>query len=84
MPSRQVKAPIFFTALTSAFSMFGMSEIPAKPISYRDAGVDIDAGAALIDRIKPAAKATDFQKATQRVYHSTEMPSKLTVLQIGE
>lgn len=28
-------------------------------ITYRDAGVDIDAGNALVDRIKPAAKATD-------------------------
>ena len=27
-------------------------------ISYRDAGVDIDAGNALVDRIKPAAKST--------------------------
>ena len=27
-------------------------------ISYRDAGVDIDAGNALVDRIKPAAAAT--------------------------
>lgn len=29
-----------------------------KPTTYRDAGVDIDAGDALIDRIKPFAKAT--------------------------
>ncbi|NDV01539.1 phosphoribosylformylglycinamidine cyclo-ligase [Pseudoroseicyclus tamaricis] len=28
-------------------------------LSYRDAGVDIDAGNALVERIKPAAKATD-------------------------
>ncbi len=32
----------------------------------------------------PTAKATDFQKATQRVYYSTDRPSRLTVLQIGE
>ncbi|MDB5389559.1 MAG: X-Pro dipeptidyl-peptidase, partial [Planctomycetaceae bacterium] len=32
----------------------------------------------------PAAKATDFQKATQRVYHTTELPSRLNVLQLGE
>ena len=31
---------------------------PASPISYKDAGVDIDAGDALIDRIKPLAKKT--------------------------
>jgi phosphoribosylformylglycinamidine cyclo-ligase len=27
-------------------------------LSYRDAGVDIDAGDALVDRIKPLAKMT--------------------------
>jgi phosphoribosylformylglycinamidine cyclo-ligase len=29
-----------------------------KPLSYKDAGVDIDAGDALVDRIKPMAKKT--------------------------
>ncbi len=29
------------------------------PLSYRDAGVDIDAGSALVEAIKPAAKSTD-------------------------
>jgi len=31
---------------------------PNTPLSYRDAGVDIDAGDALVDRIKPFAKKT--------------------------
>jgi phosphoribosylformylglycinamidine cyclo-ligase len=31
---------------------------PHKPMSYRDAGVDIEAGDALVDRIKPLAKRT--------------------------
>ncbi|PKO66010.1 MAG: phosphoribosylformylglycinamidine cyclo-ligase [Betaproteobacteria bacterium HGW-Betaproteobacteria-16] len=31
---------------------------PTPPISYKDAGVDIDAGDALIERIKPLAKKT--------------------------
>ncbi|MCW5575892.1 MAG: phosphoribosylformylglycinamidine cyclo-ligase, partial [Burkholderiales bacterium] len=31
---------------------------PRKPLTYRDAGVDIDAGDALVDRIKPHAKRT--------------------------
>ena len=30
----------------------------AAPLSYKDAGVDIDAGDALIERIKPLAKKT--------------------------
>ena len=30
----------------------------AQPISYRDSGVDIDAGNALVEAIKPLAKAT--------------------------
>ena len=29
-----------------------------KPLTYRDAGVDIDAGDALVERIKPAARRT--------------------------
>ncbi|MDO5757533.1 MAG: phosphoribosylformylglycinamidine cyclo-ligase [Rhodobacterales bacterium] len=32
---------------------------PQKGISYADAGVDIDAGNTLVDRIKPAAKRTE-------------------------
>ena len=32
--------------------------MPSSPISYRDAGVDIDAGNALVEAIKPLAKAT--------------------------
>ncbi len=31
---------------------------PSSPLTYRDAGVDIDAGDALIERIKPYAKRT--------------------------
>jgi phosphoribosylformylglycinamidine cyclo-ligase len=31
---------------------------PAAPLSYRDAGVDIDAGDALVERIKPHARRT--------------------------
>ncbi len=34
------------------------SNAPKKPLSYRDAGVDIDAGDAFIDVIKPVAKRT--------------------------
>jgi phosphoribosylformylglycinamidine cyclo-ligase len=30
----------------------------SQGLSYRDAGVDIDAGDALVDRIKPLAKKT--------------------------
>jgi phosphoribosylformylglycinamidine cyclo-ligase len=33
-----------------------MAESPTSSISYRDAGVDIEAGDALVDRIKPAVK----------------------------
>lgn len=34
------------------------SKAPVIPMTYRDAGVDIDAGDALVDRIKPLAKKT--------------------------
>ena len=40
--------------------MMGASMTTGKnPLTYADAGVDIDAGNALVERIKPAAKATD-------------------------
>jgi phosphoribosylformylglycinamidine cyclo-ligase len=35
-----------------------MPNSPDTPLTYRAAGVDIDAGAALVERIKPAARAT--------------------------
>jgi phosphoribosylformylglycinamidine cyclo-ligase len=35
-----------------------MASIPPKKITYADAGVNIDAGNALVERIKPHAKAT--------------------------
>jgi phosphoribosylformylglycinamidine cyclo-ligase len=38
--------------------MTSSSNSPSKGLSYRDAGVDIDAGDALVDRIKPLAKKT--------------------------
>ncbi len=41
----------------SHFSHIPMTEAKEK-LSYRDAGVDIDAGNALIDRIKPLTRAT--------------------------
>ena len=34
------------------------SSAPKSPLSYKDAGVDIDAGDALVERIKPLAKKT--------------------------
>ena len=36
-----------------------MPEKPNRPLTYRDAGVDIDEGAALVERIKPAIKRTN-------------------------
>jgi phosphoribosylformylglycinamidine cyclo-ligase len=38
--------------------MTSPSSPPPTPLSYKDAGVDIDAGDALVDRIKPLAKKT--------------------------
>ncbi len=37
---------------------FTPAQPPRKPLSYRDAGVDIDAGDALVERIKPLAART--------------------------
>jgi phosphoribosylformylglycinamidine cyclo-ligase len=35
-----------------------MTQPPTPPLSYRDAGVDIDAGDALVERLKPLARKT--------------------------
>ena len=42
-------------------ALYALAEMAdrATTLTYRDAGVDIDAGAALVERIKPAAAATD-------------------------
>jgi len=37
---------------------FSMTKSQSAPLTYRDAGVDIDAGDALVDRIKPLAART--------------------------
>jgi phosphoribosylformylglycinamidine cyclo-ligase len=39
-------------------NFISMSQSPQSPLSYKDAGVDIDAGDALVERIKPLAKKT--------------------------
>jgi phosphoribosylformylglycinamidine cyclo-ligase len=45
-------ARIFKDSILTAFTS------ASSPLTYRDAGVDIDAGDALVERIKPAAKRT--------------------------
>jgi phosphoribosylformylglycinamidine cyclo-ligase len=42
----------------SLMSSDKLDKAPAIAMTYRDAGVDIDAGDALVDRIKPLARAT--------------------------
>jgi phosphoribosylformylglycinamidine cyclo-ligase len=39
-------------------TLLGMSDAPRRPLTYRDSGVDIDAGDALVDRIGPLVKRT--------------------------
>ncbi len=46
------------TGQTPSPAIFMSSSTPSTPISYKDAGVDIDAGDALVERIKPLAKKT--------------------------
>jgi phosphoribosylformylglycinamidine cyclo-ligase len=47
----------FHTSLTR--SEAALTSSPSSPLTYRSAGVDIEAGDALVDAIKPLAKATD-------------------------
>ncbi len=49
---------LYFTASAANHIMTFTSNISNVPLSYRDAGVDIDAGDALIEAIKPFAKRT--------------------------
>src|SRR5436190_18514868 len=44
--------------MTGAPTSRGMVHARGVAITYKDAGVDIDAGNALVDRIKPLARAT--------------------------
>ena len=48
----------YSSLLINSFFMTKSSPLQAKGLSYRDAGVDIDAGDALVERIKPMAKKT--------------------------
>lgn len=50
-PSSPFDLPFFFVRPA-------MNSTSPTPLSYKDAGVDIDAGDALVDRIKPLAKKT--------------------------
>src|SRR5580658_3241439 len=45
-------------AATAFFAGTLMTETPKTGLTYKDAGVDIDAGEALVTRIAPAARAT--------------------------
>jgi phosphoribosylformylglycinamidine cyclo-ligase len=47
-----------FSARDSKDFILTASSTSSSPLTYRDAGVDIDAGDALVERIKPAAKRT--------------------------
>lgn len=50
-------SPVAATAAPPA-SEATISDPSNKGLTYRDAGVDIDAGEALVDAIKPLAKST--------------------------
>jgi phosphoribosylformylglycinamidine cyclo-ligase len=58
--ARQNTAPRSRTTTSTRAASRAAPEVTthASPLSYRDAGVDIDAGDALVERIKPFAKRT--------------------------
>ncbi len=52
--TRKIEGKFYLSPMTSAHT----PSPTATPISYKDAGVDIEAGDALVERIKPLAKKT--------------------------
>lgn len=61
MEKKQVQAkegPAFLQAMASFIKGGGGGIIPRGGVTYKDAGVDIDAGNSLVERIKPACKST--------------------------
>jgi phosphoribosylformylglycinamidine cyclo-ligase len=56
--SSPIHAVPLHSARVSKDSILTASSPSPSPLTYRDAGVDIDAGDALVERIKPAAKRT--------------------------
>ena len=59
MVSRKIWANSIGLAWCNALKKYSMNQTTAStPLSYKDAGVDIDAGDALVERIKPLAKKT--------------------------
>ncbi len=58
---RLILPPIVFgiTHLAQGGNHHGLTYRGAGDMTYRDAGVDLDAGEALVERIKPLARATD-------------------------
>src|SRR6185503_9965002 len=62
-PVHKMRAPIFGGAVPSLYkratdSFSSQGPMPGKGLTYKDSGVDIDAGEALVARIAPAARAT--------------------------
>jgi phosphoribosylformylglycinamidine cyclo-ligase len=57
-PHRKIGALCPQPAIVPYPSTFLMTDLRATPLTYRDAGVDIEAGDALVDRIKPLAART--------------------------
>lgn len=61
MPGKLCETPKPSQGLSERFAaitMLTMAAAPRKPLTYREAGVDIDRGASLIERIKPAVAST--------------------------
>jgi phosphoribosylformylglycinamidine cyclo-ligase len=56
-PAQNRASVIDFDRIFKDFILADQNPFPS-PLTYRDAGVDIDAGDALVERIKPAAKRT--------------------------
>ena len=56
------------------------------PVTYREAGVDIDAGDALVERIKPLCKRTHAPRSAgrhRRLWRADRLPPSATAARAG-
>jgi hypothetical protein len=66
LPGGGVRLAVRFAIFPPSTATVRRHDPESHPLSYRDAGVDIDAGDALVERIKPLARKTHARRRARR------------------